>query len=175
MARQKLLHFHKTDTILNQLRNFELSGIALLQRDISTYDSLAKLFSPAHYAMDEQVIRMEEHHSRIVHQQKRSPFIAAVLSAVVPGAGRFYAGNKGLGIYTFLIAAVVGSQAIEGYQKDGPSSFRFIAYTAIFTTLYVGTIWGSAFTVKMKRDQLNETINNQILIDLHIPIRTIFH
>ncbi len=173
-AKEKMIRFPQQDSVLNQLRNFELAGIALLQRNLPTYDSLSNLFSPVNYSMDEQEIRLKEHYDRIIHQPKRSLLVAGLLSAIVPGAGRFYAGNKGQGIYTFLIAAVIGSQAWEGYQTDGPSSVRFIAYATIFTSFYVGTIWGSVFTVKMKRDQLNETINNQILIDLHIPIRTIF-
>ncbi len=175
LAKEKLTGFHQPDTLFGQLRNFELAGIALLQRDLPSYDSLSKKFSPVNYTLDRQESRLAEHHSRILHQKKKSPEVAALLSAIVPGAGKFYAGNKGVGIYTFLIAAVIGSQVWESYQKDGPSSVRIIAYATVFTSLYIGTIWGSAFTVKIKRDQLNETINNQILIDMHIPIRTIFH
>ena len=174
-ARQKLTNAPLSDSVLNQLRNFELAGVALLQRNLPAYDSLSSFFTPTSYSLDEQESRLKEHRTRIVQAPNKSPLAAGLLSAIVPGAGKFYAGNKVQGIYTFLIAAVLGAQAWEGYTKDGPDSFRFITYATLFTTVYVATIWGSAFAVKMKRDQLNETINTQILIDLHIPLRTIFH
>lgn len=175
IARRKLLNYSPRDSTESQLRNLELAGVSLLQRDLKTYDSLAVFFKPVNYAIDLQEKKMQEHFARISHQKKKSPVVAAALSTILPGAGKFYAGNKGQAVYTLLISAVLGLQTLEGYHKDGPNSFRFIAYGTLFTSLYIGTIWGSTFTVKMKRDQLNETINDQILFDMHIPLRTVFH
>ncbi len=172
---QKLLNYSPKDSSEYQLRNLELAGVSLLQRNLKRYDSLSRFFSSSNYAIDQQEEKMKEHFKRINEQPKKSPFVAAALSAILPGAGKFYAGNKGQGMYTLLISAVLGLQAWEGYQKDGPSSFRFIAYGTIFSSIYIGTIWGSAFSVKFKKDQLNETINDQILFDMHIPLRTLFH
>jgi len=175
ISRQKLLSYTPADSTEQQVRQLELSGISLLQRDLKKFDSLSQFFSPVNYILDKHEEKMREHYNRIVDQPKKSPLIAAGLSAILPGAGKFYAGNKGQGMYTLLISAVLGLQAWEGYRKDGPASFRFIAYGTIFTSIYIGTIWGSVFTVKIKRDQLNETINDQILFDMHVPLRTVFH
>jgi TM2 domain-containing membrane protein YozV len=175
VSQQKLLGYSPADSSEAQLRNLELAGISLLQRNLKRYDSLSSFFSPINYAIDQQEEKMKEHHRRITQQPRKSPFLAATLSAILPGAGKFYAGNKGQGMYTLLISTVLGLQAWEGYRKDGPSSFRFIAYGTLFSSIYIGTIWGSAFAVKFKRDQLNETINDQILFDMHIPLRTLFH
>jgi hypothetical protein len=174
-ARTKLTSYSVTDTFLIQLKNFEMAGIHLLERDLLKYDSLAKFFSLSNYSIAQQQKKFEEHHQRILNQPKKSRTVAAVLSAILPGAGKFYAGNKGQGFYTFLIAGVLGLQTWEGYHKSGISSPRFIIYGALFSSFYIGTIWGSSFAVKLKRDQLNETINSQILFDMHIPLRTIFH
>lgn len=175
VAQQQLRNYFPVDSAELQLRNLELAGVSLLQRDLKQFDSLSQLFAPANYSIDLQEKNMRAHHELIIHQPKKSPFVAATLSAILPGAGKFYAGNKGQGMYTLIISAVLGLQAWEGYHKDGPSSFRFIAYGTLFTSLYIGQIWGSAFSVKIKRDQFNETINNQVLFDMHIPLRTIFH
>ncbi len=175
VAQQHLLNYFPVDSAEQQLRNLELAGISLLQRDFTLFDSLSHHFATGNYSIALQQRNLYEHRERIVHQGNKSPFMAAALSAVLPGAGKFYAGNKGQGMYTLIISTVLGLQAWEGYHKDGPSSFRFIAYGTLFTSLYIGQIWGSAFSVKIKRDQFNETINNQILFDMHIPLRTIFH
>jgi len=174
-AKQKLRAYSPADSSQQQLCNLELAGVSLLQRDLKSYDSLSRFFVPVNYPTDAQEKRMLEHYNMITSQPKKSPFVAAMLAAVLPGAGKIYAGNKGQGLYTLLISTVIGLQAWEGYHKDGPSSFRFIAYSTIFTSIYIGNIWGSTFAVKLKRDQLNETINDQILFDMHVPLRTIFH
>ncbi len=174
-AKQKLIDYSPIDSSEQQLRNFELAGVSLLQRDFKSFDSLSNQFTPVNYAIDQQEKDMVDYKKRIVNQPKKSPFLAATLSVILPGAGKFYAGNKGQGVYTLMIATVLGLQTWEGYHKGGASSFRFIAYGTLFTSLYIGTIWGSAFSVKIKRNQLNETINSQILFDMHIPLRTIFH
>lgn len=174
-SERKLTHYNTTDSIETQLKTLELAGVSLLQRNLKNFDSLSRHFSSTNYSTDLQEKRMVEHYTHIKEQPKKSPFVAAMLSVVLPGAGRFYAGNKGQGMYTLLISTVLGLQAWEGYHKDGPSSFRFIAYTTIFTSIYIGSIWGSTFAVKLRRDQYNETINDQILFDMHIPLRTVFH
>jgi len=174
-AKQKMIRYVPIDSTERQLRFLELAGLSLLQRDFKKFDSLQYFLTPTNFVTDLQEKDLREQQKKILSQPKKSPFVAAALSAIVPGAGKFYAGNKGQGVYTLLISAVLGLQAWEGYHKDGPSSVRFIAYGTLFTSLYIGTIWGSAFSVKLRRDQLNETINDQILFDMHIPLRTFFH
>lgn len=174
-AKRKLLLYAAIDSSELQLKHLELAGVSLLQRDLKRFDSLSKFFTPINYLTDLQEKQMQERSNQILHMQKKSPLVAAMLSAILPGAGKFYAGNKGQGMYTLLISTIVGLQTWEAYKKDGPSSFRFIAYGTIFTSIYIGNIWGSTFAVKLKRDQFNETINDQILFDMHIPLRTLFH
>ncbi len=174
-SKQKLIRYNPIDSTESQLKVLELAGVSLLQRNLKGFDSLSHHFSSTNYSTDLQEKRMHEHYSHIKELPKKSPFVAALLSAALPGAGRFYAGNKGQGMYTLLISTVLGLQAWEGYHKDGPSSFRFIAYSTIFASIYIGNIWGSTFAVKLRRDQNNETINDQILFDMHIPLRTVFH
>ncbi|GHN00888.1 hypothetical protein WSM22_23770 [Cytophagales bacterium WSM2-2] len=174
-SKQKLLTYTVADSSERQLQTLELAGLSLLQRNLKEFDSLSHQFTPVNYALDQQEEKMHEHYRRISTQPHKSKFKAAALSAILPGAGKFYAGNKGQGMYTLLISTVLGLQALEGYRKDGPSSARFIIYGTLFTSIYIGTIWGSVFAIKLKRDQLNEAINDQILFDMHIPLRTIFH
>ncbi|MBS1490143.1 MAG: hypothetical protein JSS93_06435 [Bacteroidetes bacterium] len=175
MAERQMTNYTPTDSVEQRLRLLELSGIYLLQRNLKKFDSLKALITSTNFITSQQEKDLQAQYVKITEQPKKSPWMAVTLSTLIPGAGKFYAGQKGQGVYTFLISAVLGLQAWEGYRKDGPSSVRFIAYSSLFTSLYIGTIWGSAFAVKVRRDQLNETINDQILFDMHIPLRTVFH
>jgi TM2 domain-containing membrane protein YozV len=97
------------------------------------------------------------------------------MSAIIPGSGKIYAGQLGQGIAAFLQNAIFGLQAYEGLQKDGIKSPRFIIYGGLFTLFYIGNVWGSALSVQIKRREFNEKVDEQIIFDMHIPLRTIFN
>ena len=86
-----------------------------------------------------------------------------------------YAGKVGQGIAGLLSTSLFGLQAYEAYRKDGLNSARFIIFGGLFSAFYVANIWGSVFTVKLRRDEFNNAVNKAILVDLHIPLRTIFN
>jgi hypothetical protein len=39
----------------------------------------------------------------------------------------------------------------------------------------VGNIWGSVFTVKIKKREDEQLVRQKVLLDLQIPLRTIFN
>lgn len=88
---------------------------------------------------------------------KRSPFAAGLLSALVPGMGKVYAGYRIQAISAFLANTLFAAQAFEAYYKSGPKSVHFIYAAGLFGAYYVGNIAGSVWAVKKKkRDTLRE-------------------
>lgn len=166
----------KDDSIHLATRTFELAGIALLKRDLYRFDSLKNHFSTQYYPLQKQQSNFDSYRDIIKKQQSKSAFKAALLSAIVPGMGKLYVGGQlGQGISTFLQNTILGLQAYEALRKDGVSSPRFIIYGGLFSVFYLGNIWGSALSVKIKRQEFNDKIDEQILFDMHIPLRTIFN
>lgn len=163
------------DSLILALRTFELSGLALLNRNFNEFDSLKKIGSDQFFAIQKQQAFLKSYQEIIQKQERKSATKAAVLSAIVPGLGKIYAGQLGQGIAGFLQNAVFGFQAIEAYKKDGLASTRTIVYGGLFSLFYIGNIWGSALSVKIKRQEFNDKTNEQIRFDMHIPIRTIFN
>ncbi len=174
IAQQKLAAFNPEDSLQLSLKNFELAGVNLLQRKFSAFDSLVSQFNK-HHLLARQQSELIDFRNILVSGSGKSSFKAGLLSALVPGAGKFYAGYKSQGFLNFIVAGLLGVQAWEGYRKSGPESFRFIAYSALFTTFYISTIWGSALAVKIKRNEISNTLDAQILFSMHIPIRSAFH
>lgn len=172
-AKRKLTLHSSKDSLLQSLKTFELSGISLLQRNFRQFDSLNKQNSSPSFQFVQQREKMI-YFSKVLQQKNKSPLKAALLSSIIPGAGKIYAGNKAQGIFNFLIAGIIGLQAWEGYNKDGPNSFRFIAYSSAFAGFYIANIWGSALSVKVKQREIHNSIDDQILFDMHIPIRSVF-
>jgi hypothetical protein len=65
----------------------------------------------------------------------------------------------------------MGLMTWEAYKKAGLKSARFILTAAFFTVFYVGDIWGSVLSVSVNRIEKNNEINNQILLNLRIPLQ----
>lgn len=115
--------------------------------------------------------RLQQEMNRANHIRKKSPALAAGLSAVVPGLGKVYAGRPRHGLAAFLPCAVLGVEAAEAYRRGGWKDPRFLICSSLFSVFYIGNIYGSALTVKAVR---NETINDaryRIQADLVLSLR----
>lgn len=175
-AQKLFLAVDAKDSLTTAIRTFELAGLNLLNRNLSVFDSLKNHFSEEYYPLQKQQSNFKDYREIIQKQQRKSPLKAALLSAIIPGAGKIYVGGQlGQGVSTFIQNAILGLQAYEGLRKDGVSSPRFIIYGGLFSLFYIGNIWGSALSVKIKRQEFNDKIDEQILFDMHIPLRTIFN
>ena len=171
-----LQQFHFADsTLYQELKAFELSGIALLERDFEAFEQLQNTYSFQYYQLKKQKESLQKAYRSLQAQKQKSPAVAAVLSAVVPGLGRVYAGKAKQGIASFLPIALLALQTQENVRKRGWKNPFTIFYSGLFTVFYVGNIWGSAFSVKIKKDEFNQAVNRQILLDLQVPLRTIFN
>jgi hypothetical protein len=163
------------DSTLSELRAFEQAGLALLQRKYARYDTLRQQFTYSSYALSAEETRLDAHRRELQAQKRRSPALAGLMSAVVPGSGKVYAGKARQGIAAFLPVLMLGLLTWEGYRKDGPTSLRFLGFGSLFTVFYVGNIWGSTLAVKVRRDEFNRVYDNKILFDMHIPLRNLLN
>lgn len=159
---------------VKKLVQLEQAANYLLLNKFERYDSISQLIDSEWRITQQQWINMDVYRDDLVHVKKKSPWVGGVLSAIIPGAGKVYAGRKGNGIYTFLISGLMAAQSLEAYRKDGPQSARFIIYSSLFTSFYIGNIWGSTLAVKVVKNEKRDAIRQQILFDMHIPLRTFY-
>ncbi len=170
------LNLVNTDSlVLNRLTTFEKAGTYLLQRNLKAFDELSISFDRSIYQFAQQEGSLLNIRQDLKEHKNKSPLLAGALSALIPGSGKIYAGKTGEGIVGLLINGILGLQTYEAYRKDGFQSARFWIFGSVFSFFYIGNIWGSVFTVKISNDEFNEAVNHQILFDMHIPLRTIFH
>jgi hypothetical protein len=174
-AHAVMQHLPAPDATLLELRAFQQAGLALLQRGYGRYDTLRQQFSYSSYALSAEETRLDTYRQSLKSQKNRSAALAGLLSAIVPGSGKVYAGKPKQGIAAFLPVLTLGLLAWEGYRKDGPSSLRFLGFGSLFTVFYIGNIWGSTLTVKVRRDEFNRVYDNKILFDMHIPLRNLLN
>lgn len=163
------------DSVITQLKNFQCAGLALLKKDYVAFDKYASNFTYNNYAFNNEEKILAETKKNMALHKKKSPFIAATLSAIIPGLGKIYAGKKKEGIGAFIPIVSSGLIALEAYNKGGLKDARFLIFGTLFTTFYIGNIWGSSLSVKISESEFNAKNENKILFNLHIPLRNIFN
>lgn len=164
-----------TDGMHLALRNFQLSGMSLLSRDYESFSRRAEQFSGRYHAFSGQESSILLHHQALMDIPSRSPVVAGMLSAAVPGLGKVYAGKAGEGIAGFLYTLAFAATAYDFYRGAGPRSALFIISASVAGIFYVGNVWGSVVAVNRKKYELYNEIDQRILFDLHIPLRSAFN
>ncbi|MDE0424588.1 tetratricopeptide repeat protein [Candidatus Poribacteria bacterium] len=91
---------------------------------------------------------------------RRSPTVAGVLSALVPGSGQVYSGRRVDGFYTFMSVAVLGSASVYYARKE-----RYevaIPVAALGLLLYGNNIYQGIQAAETFNLQHEERFRNQI-------------
>jgi hypothetical protein len=156
-----------------ELQSFQFKAIALLQRDFVKYELYQEEEGNANFHLKDHSDMLDESYRTLLEHKKKSPLIAGLMSAVIPGSGKMYNGQFGQGIMTLVTASIFGFQAFEGFRKNGLNSAPFIAFGSLFTLFHVSNIYGSVVAVRLEERNFNNNQNESILLRMHIPIRVL--
>ena len=156
------------------LYNFELSGIEMLEGNWSEAKEYLDLVPEENAVFNRQVHALNEIWKDHEEHREKSPFVAGIMSAIVPGSGKIYAGKTGAGIASMIGNIGFGLITWENYRKSGIADAKTILFGSIFAVNYVSNIYGSVVSVKVVENEYENTIHNQILFQLHIPLRNFF-
>lgn len=170
-------NLEKNKTLLNnntELYALEQAGLSLLKRDLKLYENYSKNFSYTTYNLADKEKILDSIFLSLKNYKKKSPFIAASLSAIVPGLGKVYAGQIGEGVSAFLTVGSFAAITTENWIKHGFLNWKTLLFGSLGTVFYVGNIWGSAVSVKIGYDDFNEKQNISILYNIHLPLRNSF-
>jgi len=112
------------------------------------------------------VLKLEELTTEGMNLKYKSVLIATIFSAFIPGSGKIYAGRTNDGIYSFVSVGVSAWQAYDGFRNKGTNSVKGWIYGILGSSLYLGNIYGSAVSVHIYNNKLDESIINRTNIDL---------
>ncbi|MCF8373893.1 MAG: hypothetical protein K9H64_19880 [Bacteroidales bacterium] len=163
------------DELEKTLRNFELAGSSLLKRDLADFDKRASHFHQQYYQFANEEEKLLELRKRIGDFNPKSPVVAGILSAIVPGLGKIYSGHVGGGVSAFLVITALGAITWENYHKAGTNNPKTWIYGSAFAMTYAGNIFGSVYSVKAYRDEFEQHISKAVLFNMHIPLRNFFN
>ena len=155
----------------NELFAQQGAGLALLRHDKDNWQRYSSAFTYSDYTLEEsERIMSEIALSRFSGKEKRAG-VAALLSAVVPGSGKVYAGRIGEGVASFLTVGSLGAITAENWKKHGIKDWRTILAGSLCTTFYLGNIYGSYISVSIEKDERTKAEDSLIIYHLHIPVR----
>ncbi len=100
--------------------------------------------------------------------KRKSPALAGILSAILPGSGKAYANRWKDGLISFVMTATTGFVAVRGFNRSNQSVYPWIMGT-FFTVYYTGNIYGSVQAAnkfnKSKEDEWTNQVRGFVLRD----------
>lgn len=159
---------------LLSLKHFELSGIDMLQGNWQQAKQRLKKINKQNAILNEHVSNLENIYHEMESHKTKSPVLAGIMSGIIPGSGKIYAGETGSGIASMIGTIGFGLITWENYNKRGIKNAKTIIFGSLFAVNYVSNIYGSVISVKVRENEFSDAIHNQILFQLHIPLRNFF-
>ncbi|MBN2189167.1 MAG: hypothetical protein JW699_06920 [Chitinispirillaceae bacterium] len=94
--------------------------------------------------------------------REKKPYLASVLSALVPGSGKVYAHRAGDGFFSLLVIGTMAWQAYDGYAQGGLLSGRCIAFGLLGLSFYAGNVYGSFNAAVLYNKSRREALANRV-------------
>ncbi len=106
-----------------------------------------------------------------INKKVKSPFVAGMLSAIIPGTGYFYTGQYKEGISAFLINSLLGIGIYSLFTNDNTGSGILTSLVAF--PFYLGNIVGAANSAEVENELLLK--NNTLLLRKNLNIDFYFN
>lgn len=164
-----------TNNDLNELRAFELAGMHLLKKRYIIFDSIVQATQFINPLIQSEISNLKNYCMIDKKIKRKSPFIAGVLSTLVPGLGKIYVGNNAQGLASFLTCGLMGAITAENYLHLGIQHPQTLFFAGMFALFYVGNIWGSAVSVQVIKIEKQFENKHNILVGLKLPISKFFN
>lgn len=163
-------------TLLSESEVFRIQMIAiqLKQREYLKAQKALMGLMNAEPVYLECLSKLSEYTNEALQHSDKSLAVAGILSGILPGSGKVYAGEKGAGISSFLILAGLGGVAVEHILKTGLTSWNSLLLTGLFGTFYVGNIYGSLISIKTYRERFYEGFDQAVLATVLLPLRDFY-
>ena len=124
---------------------------ALASKQILLLDSTQLLYRSAYLQLLEQASRFSP----------KKAGLAGVLSAVIPGLGKVYAGDRKDAIVSLLFVGGLGFQAYRAFSRRGSGSVAGWLYASAGFGFYLGNIYGSVKAVRQYNQRRFTQFNNE--------------
>lgn len=134
----------------------------LINKKYSEYSTIFELFKNNSGGLSSEVNSINSIFFEIKKLKIKSPYLAALFSALLPGAGKIYAGKPREGLTSSIIIITNSAQATEGFLKKEFQSPHFYIFGSLSVFYYFTGIYGSIIAVKKKNLENKKQIELKI-------------
>lgn len=92
----------------------------------------------------------------------KKPYLAAGMSALIPGSGKFYTRDWKDGIVSVLMIVTTSLQASRAFNRSGSDSIRGWLFGSVAVGFYIGNIYGSHKAARLHNKHLTQQIQHSI-------------
>jgi tetratricopeptide (TPR) repeat protein len=92
--------------------------------------------------------------------RRKSPFLAGLLSTLLPGLGKMYAGELADGLFSTASIGLLAGLTVLGFRDGGVRSVRGWTYGSLAAVFYLGNIYGSAASAVRTNSRREEALLN---------------
>ncbi|MFW6019148.1 MAG: hypothetical protein ACOCPM_01080 [Bacteroidales bacterium] len=142
-------------------------GLYLLNNEQLRFDSLMNVVQVME--KDKRAL-LNQYRKQYASINMKSPWMAGLLSAAVPGLGKVYAGKPNQGLSSFLTVGIFALQSWEAYYRQGLTAPGLYLSGAFALGYYIGNIWGSALSVKIKNQEELYEVDQRLRDDLYFSL-----
>lgn len=136
----------------NEITDYKLSTV-LLQQNWQQAKQFALSNPPTGTRKNMELILLANQSAELDY---KSPAVGALMSTIIPGSGKMYAGNWKDGLISLLFIAGNSWNAYSGFRKYGEKSAYGWIFGSITFGFYLGNIYGSFKEVKFYNTRLDE-------------------
>lgn len=156
-----------------EMSALQRAGLALVTGNRDLFREQEALFTYDDYRLAESEKALSELAGSL-NRKSKSPWLAAGLSAIVPGAGKIYAGKTGQGVASFLAVGSLAAITGEQWKKNGPGNWRTIVAGSLCAIFYIGNIYGSWISVSIHQQEVNNETKALVIYNLTVPLHSFF-
>lgn len=157
----------------SELAALQKSGLALVLGDLDAFKGYSESFSFSDYRLSDSENALKGIAASL-EKSRKSPWLAAGLSALIPGAGKIYAGQTGPGVASFLAVGSLAAITAEQWKHHGAKDWRTIVAGSLCGIFYIGNIYGSWVSVSIQRQNIKDETKALVLYNISIPLGSFF-
>lgn len=154
-------------------KNFWESNLKLSSADKTILSATSDILQDNYKSANEilQTVKPEEHRlaanykdlaEQAMSIKRKSPAVAGIMSAIIPGTGRMYVKDWKDGIVSLFFVGTMAFQSVRGFNKSGVKSTRGWIYGGIGFGFYLGNIYGSVVSAKGYNKKSHSSIRTKI-------------
>ena len=144
-----------------------------MQGDLGAFNGYSEAFSFKDYRLSDSENTLKGIAASL-EKSRRSPYLAALMSAVIPGSGKAYAGQTGPGVASFLAVGTLAAITAEQWKHHGVKDWRTIVAGSLCGIFYIGNIYGSWVSVSIQRQNIQDETKALVLYNISIPLGSFF-